>query len=176
MTRCHSQFFWHFCVSLVRISYWSKCNVNIISGSGVMMNFVHKGCRKSEIGETPVWVLYNIWRQEWIRDTKFAINVSNENLLNAAKCYVYSFYHFWVIKGRPSGEQKHTSHQIRVKEVFLRLLNIIGRMVKFNEKTLLHCKIIFFLQILLDLWNIISELAQFKHILLFRKNEGSNIS
>ena len=134
MTRRHGQFFWHFCVSLVKISYWSKCNVNIISGSGVMMNFVHRGCRKSEIGKTPVWVLYNIWREEWIRDAKFTINVSNENLLNSAKCLVYSFYHIWVIKGRPAGGQKHTSHQIGVKV----------RMVKFNKKTLLHCKIIFF--------------------------------
>ena len=32
------------------------------------------------------------WRLEWVRDTKFGINVSNEILLNTAKCQGYSFY------------------------------------------------------------------------------------
>ena len=37
-------------------------------------------------------------------DTKFGTNVSNRMLLNAAKFQGYSFYRFWVIKGKPTGE------------------------------------------------------------------------
>ena len=40
---------------------------------------------------------------EQITDTKFGINVSNEKLINVAKCHVYSFYRFWVIKKKPAG-------------------------------------------------------------------------
>ena len=36
-------------------------------------------------------------------DTKFGTNVSNRMLLNAAKFQGYSFYCFWVIKGKPTG-------------------------------------------------------------------------
>ena len=57
--------------------------------------------RNSEIGNTPVWVLFNIWKLEQVRDTKFGINVSDEILLNAAKGQGYGFYRFWVIKGKP---------------------------------------------------------------------------
>ena len=38
-----------------------------------------------------------------VRDTKFGTNISNKMLLNAAKCLGYSFYRFWVIKGKPTG-------------------------------------------------------------------------
>ena len=40
---------------------------------------------------------------EQVMDTKFGTNVSNRMLLNAAKCHGYSFYCFWVIKGKPTG-------------------------------------------------------------------------
>ena len=43
------------------------------------------------------------WRLGWVRDTKFGIDVSSNMLLNAAKCQGHSFYHFWVIKGKPTG-------------------------------------------------------------------------
>ena len=43
----------------------------------------------------------NTWRLRWVRGTKFGTDASNEMLLNAAKCQDYSFYRFWVIKGRP---------------------------------------------------------------------------
>ena len=52
-----------------------------------------------EIGNTPAYVLQNIWRLTRVRDTKFGTNVSNEMLLNDAKCQDYSFYCFSVIKG-----------------------------------------------------------------------------
>ena len=101
------KFFWRFLVFLVKFSYWSKFHVNMITGSGVMTIFCYKGLtRNPEIGNTPVWVLPNIWRLEGVRDTKFGTNVSNEMLLNAAKCQGYSFYHFWVIKVKPTGGLK----------------------------------------------------------------------
>ena len=56
--------------------------------------------RNTEIGNTPVWVLPNIWTLGQARDTKRGTDVSNKKLLNAAKCQGYTFYHFWVIKGK----------------------------------------------------------------------------
>ena len=41
---------------------------------------------KPEIGNAPVCVLSNMWRQGQVRDTKFDMDVSNKILLNAAKC------------------------------------------------------------------------------------------
>ena len=38
---------------------------------------------------------------DWGKTTKFGTNVSNKMLLNAAKYQGYSFYRFWVIKGKP---------------------------------------------------------------------------
>ena len=64
--------------------------------------------RNLEIGNSPVWVLGNIWRLGQGRDTKFGTHVSNELLRNAKKCQDYSFSDFWVIKGKPTA-------QIRVK-------------------------------------------------------------
>ena len=101
---CHRQFFWRCFVSLVKFSYWSKFHVNIITGSGIMTIFFYKGLtRNPEIRNTPVWVLPNIWRLRRVMDTKFGNDVSNEMLLNAAKCQGYSFYRFWVIKRKPTG-------------------------------------------------------------------------
>ena len=61
-------FFWRF-VSLLKFSYWSKIHVNIINGSETMTIFFFKGLtRNLDIGNTPVWVLSNIWRwgELWI--------------------------------------------------------------------------------------------------------------
>ena len=76
---------WHdliikFCrVSLVIFSYLSKFHVSIISGSGFMTIFVYEELtRNPEIGNTPVWVLSNIWSLGKVRDTKFGTNVSNK--------------------------------------------------------------------------------------------------
>ena len=72
--------------------------MSIITGSGVMTISFYKGLTKNlKIGNTPVWVLPNIWRLEQVMNTKFGTNISNKILLNAAKCQVFSFYRFWVI-------------------------------------------------------------------------------
>ena len=74
--------------------------------------------RNQEIGNTHHWVLSNIWRLQWIRDTKLGMSVSNGKLLNAAKYQVYSFYRFWVLRGNQQGKglQFFPFPQIRVKQ------------------------------------------------------------
>ena len=70
-----------------------------------MAILVYKGLTKTlEIGNTLVWVLANIGRPEPVRDTKFGTNVSIKKLLNTLKYQGYSFYRFWVIKGKPKEE------------------------------------------------------------------------
>ena len=98
--------FWSFFVSLVKSSYCSKFHVNIITVSGVMAISFYKGLtRNPEIGNTPVWVFFNIWRLGRVRNTKFGTIVSNKMLLNAAKFQGYIFYRFWVIKRKPTGDK-----------------------------------------------------------------------
>ena len=63
-----------------------------------MVIFIYKG-----FGNTPVWVLLNIWRLWRVRDMKVGTDTSNEMLLNVAKCQGYSFHRFCVIKGKPTG-------------------------------------------------------------------------
>ena len=62
--------------------------------------FYKELARNPDIENTTVFP--NIWKLGWVRDTKFGTSVSNEMLLNAAKCKGYSFYRFWVIKGKPA--------------------------------------------------------------------------
>ena len=112
--------FWHrVCKSYVfKFRYWSKFDINVITGSGIMTIFFYKGLtRNSKIGNTPVLVLPNIWRLGQVMNTKFDTNVFNRMLLNAAKFQVYCFHRFWVIKGKPTEWGKITPlpTQIRVK-------------------------------------------------------------
>ena len=84
-----------FSVSLFNFSYWFMFHVNITTGSGVITIFFYKGLtRNLEIRNTAVSVLLNIWGVGRVKDSKFSTNVSNDMLLNAAKCQHYSFYHF----------------------------------------------------------------------------------
>ena len=95
--------FWRYFVSFVKISYWSKFHVNIITGSGIMSILFYKGLtRNPDIGNTPVWVLPNFWRLGQVMDIELGTNVSNRMLLNVAKFQDYSSYRFWVIKGKPT--------------------------------------------------------------------------
>ena len=101
------KFFWRCVISYVKFSNWYKFPVNVMSGSRITTILFYKGLtRNPEIRNTNVWVLPNIWRLGQVRDTKFGTNVSNEMLLNAAKCQGYSFYPCWVIKGKPTGRVK----------------------------------------------------------------------
>ena len=97
-----SSIFWRCFISLIKFSYWSKFHFNIITGSGGRTNAFYKGLTINlEIGNTPVWVLINVWRLGQVRNTKYGTNISNEMLLSAAKRQSYTFYRFWVIKGKP---------------------------------------------------------------------------
>ena len=91
---------WLFFVSLVRLSYWSKFHFMSVSLL-VLELWQFSFIRDWQENWKSVWVLTNICRLKQARDTKFGRNVSNKMLLNATKCQGYSFYHFWVIKGRP---------------------------------------------------------------------------
>ena len=90
-----------FCFSC-QVCHCSKFHVNIITGSGIMTIFFYKGLtRNPDIGNTLVWVLFNIWRLGQVMGTKFGTNIPNKMLLNTAKFQSYSFYRSWVIKGKP---------------------------------------------------------------------------
>ena len=66
-------------------------------GSGVLtISFYKRLTGNPETGNTTVWVLPNIWEVGRVRDTKFGVNIFNER-------QGYSFYRFWVIKGKPTG-------------------------------------------------------------------------
>ena len=76
--------------------------------------------RNSEIGNSYVWDLPNIWRLGQVRNTEFGTNVYNKILLNAVKYQSYnSFYRFWVIKEKPTRRRSKItpfSTEIRVKK------------------------------------------------------------
>ena len=108
------KFFWRF-IFLVKFSYWSNFQVNIITCSGVMIILFYKVfIRNLEIGNTPLWVFPNIWKLWQVRDIKIGTNVSNEMLLHAGKCQGYSFYRSWVIKGKPTGGVRLLPHPPRL--------------------------------------------------------------
>ena len=92
----------------MKISYWSKFHVNIITGSGVMIIFLF--CkwltRNPDIGKKLVSLLPNIWRLGDVRDTKFVTKFSNKKLVNAAKYKGYSLHCFWFIMGKPTKGQR----------------------------------------------------------------------
>ena len=117
-------FFWCYFVSLVTCSYWSKFHVNFINASGVMITFFHKGLtRNPKIGNSPTWVLPNIWRLGQFRDTKFGTDVSKEMLLNGANCQGYRFYRFWVIMGKTTGGEGKITPLCRTPRLGLRIKN-----------------------------------------------------
>ena len=67
--------FWHCFIFLVNFSCCSKFHVNIITSSGVMtITFYKTLTRNLEIGNTPVWVLPNVWRLGQVKNTKFGTN------------------------------------------------------------------------------------------------------
>ena len=123
-----SSFFWHCFVFILKFSYWSRFHVNIMT-------------RNPEIRNTVVRVFYNIFRVGEVRETKVGKNVSNEMLTNTPKFKGYSFYCFWVIKGKPTGG-KTTSSPPRL---WLKLMNhdisnvgnpAIFDQIKFIEKNI----------------------------------------
>ena len=68
--------------------------------------FIRDLGRNQEIKNTPIWIFSNMWRLRQIRDTKFSMNVSNKNSLNAAKYQVDSLWCFSFIKRKPNSQEK----------------------------------------------------------------------
>ena len=124
-----SIFFWRCRVSLINFSYRSKFHANVITSFRVMIIFLYKGLTiYQEIGNTPVRVLLNIWKLGRVRNTENGRNVSDEILLNVAKCQGYRFYCFWVIKGKPTGGIKLPPPRLRLKEWLVSgMIEIFGR-------------------------------------------------
>ena len=59
-----------------------------------------------EIGNSPVvWVLSNFWRLAQVNNIKFGTIDFIKMLLIAARYQGYSFYRFWVNKGKPTGDK-----------------------------------------------------------------------
>ena len=99
-------FFWSCQISLVKFSYSSKFHVNIMTGCLVMTIFVYEGLtRNSEIGNSIVWVLPNIWRLGQVRIP----NLAQKSLKSTECCKILGlqlfFYRFWV-KRKPTGVVK----------------------------------------------------------------------
>ena len=66
-----------------------------------MTSFVYKALtRYLEYGNTRLWIFPYNWALRWASNRQFSANISNKKLLNAVKVHGYSFYHFWVIKGK----------------------------------------------------------------------------
>ena len=82
ITSIFSRFF--YVVFPVKFSYWSKFDVNIFTGSGVMAIYFYQGLtRNLVIGNTSIQVLPTIWRLGWVRDNKFDTDVK----WNVTKCW-----------------------------------------------------------------------------------------
>ena len=104
LTWGHHQFFRRCFVAVIILSMLVTCP-SFVSISSLVLELWQFSLVRDwpEIRNTPVWVLPNIWRLGWVRDTKFSKDVSNKILLNAARFQGHSFYRFWVIKGKPIG-------------------------------------------------------------------------
>ena len=128
-----SSFFWRFHISLAKFSYWFKFHVNIITDFSLMKVFVYKRLAWNPvIGNTTFWVLFDMWILEQDRDVKLGPNDSNKMLLNAAKCQGYSFYRFWVIKGKPTGGGVPPLRVNNYNNIYKQLYLWLNRRLKLN--------------------------------------------
>ena len=106
------QYLWHDVIATFFDFVLSFCQVQLLvqvscqyrHWSWSYDNFFYKRLTKNpEIGNIPVSVLPNICRLGQVRGTKFGTNISNEMLLNTAKCQGYSFRFSWVTKEESTG-------------------------------------------------------------------------
>ena len=113
--------FWRCHVSLVKFSYWSKFHVNIITGSRVTtFCFIRNWPDISDIGNTLVWVLHNIWRLGQVGGTKFGANVSSKSywMLQNFRTTVFAVSELLRENQQErSGKLLPTRTQIRVKNI-----------------------------------------------------------
>ena len=127
---------WRFFVSVVKFSYWSKFHVNIVSGSGIMTIFFYKGLtRNPEVGNTPVWVLPNIWRLWLVVVTKSGTNVSNRMLWMLQNARVTAFTAFELLRENQLGGGDKINPPLRVnnyKNIYKQLYLWLSRRLKLN--------------------------------------------
>ena len=101
---------------------------------------------------TPVWTFPNLWRLMRVRDTKFSAIITDKVLRNSEKCQDCSFYHFWVIKGKPAGRLRNLYPLLYIpavfKSLFLALLDrtciscyTFSKRLKFSKLRKLRWKI-----------------------------------
>ena len=79
--------------------------------------------------------------------TGFLWNVSNEILLNAVKCQDYSFYRFWVIEGKPTGEWEGGGGG--VKSHPLPRLESIHKELRVRSYTFFYCEMTIYIPFML---------------------------
>ena len=118
--------------------------------------------RKSEIPTSEFCPLSEDW-------SKFGANVSNRMLLNAAKFQGYSFYRFWVIKGKPTeggaGGGKITPTLIRVNRMLQ--LSSLGWLEIFIY---FHMLVVFF-HIWCSIWLSLPNFLYFSGLQYFQLNK-----
>ena len=113
LTRSHRQFFFDVLLFLLSslVTGSSFMSISLLVSELRQLLFTRDLTRNPEIENTPVWILFNIWRLEKrLTDTKFGMNVSLK-VTSVEKCQVYSFYRFWVIKGKPAWMMKISPSQ-----------------------------------------------------------------
>ena len=106
MTHRH---FLHCRVSILRFSYWSKFHVNIITGSRVFqISFIKdwSEIRKSEISRSEFYPISGDGGELGKPDSAQMSLMKCHWMLQ--KCQGYSFYHFWAIKEKSTGDK--TTH------------------------------------------------------------------
>ena len=88
-----ANFFWRSFVSLIKLRYWSKFHVNIITGSGVKTIFFCKELtRYPEIGNTPVWVF------PWSGDCDKLWRLGKLGIPNSEQWFLMKCY--WMLPNR----------------------------------------------------------------------------
>ena len=100
-------FFWHCLVSLVMFSYWSKFHVNIMTGLELwQFSFIKYWPElwKLEIPLSKFFPISGDWGELGIPNLA-KLSLMNAKSLHVAKCQGYSFYRFWVIKGKSTGSK-----------------------------------------------------------------------
>ena len=109
-----SPIIWRCIIFLVKFSHWS----NFMPISWLVLELWQFSFRtdsreihKSEIPTSEFYPISGDWGKLEILG-KFGINVSNEMLLNATKCLGYRFYHFSLIKRKPTVGKKGYPHPI----------------------------------------------------------------
>ena len=100
-------FFWHCLVSLVMFSYWSKFHsISWLVLELWQFSFIKHWPKLWKL-ETPLSKFFPIsgdWGELEIPNLA-QLSLMNVKSLDVAKCQGYSFYRFWVIKGKSTGSK-----------------------------------------------------------------------